>query len=138
MKNTNYAIDYARKVIIITKKFGKLAQDFNTPEAREMEKLFEKYPTFAMEYKKVERSKKTETYKGLTIDRMDKFFNSRVHMAAAGEKETVEADLAQFKKVLEHFGREQYVKVKKWFVDNYAKDYEEWSETKEFDTNREA
>ena len=133
MKNRNYEINYATKVITITKRFAKLAQDFSTPEAKEMEMLLEKYPTFAMEYKKIEKKENVEKYNGLSLETMRIFFESRIRVAM--NEETVaaaKADLENFQRVQQFLGSKQFAKIKKWFIENYREEYKEWSITKEF------
>lgn len=133
MENKNYYIDYTQKVIFIKKRFAKLAQDFSTPEAKEMEMLLEKFPTFTLEYKEIKKNKSAEKYSGLSVGTMRIFFESRIRMATTDEKKNAaEADLNQFNNVLEFLGTKQYAKIKKWFLENYKEEYKEWSITDEF------
>lgn len=134
MENKKYHIDYAKKVIIITKSFAKMAQTFGSPEAEIMERLLTKYPDFKMEYKQIKKNNSAEKYSGLSVETMRIFFESRIRVAAADEvaKEVAQADFERFQSVLEFLGTKQYAKIKKWFLENYKEEYKTWSITDEF------
>lgn len=149
MKNKGYEINFAAKEITITKAFAKLAQDFTTPEAAAMEMLMAKYPSFTMKYKEIKKKANKESYSGLSLGVMKAFFESRIRMAKTKieeaeemteemlaemtkELEKREKEQEAFQNVLEIVGKGKYATIKKWFLDNFKKEYQNWSITEEY------
>lgn len=150
MKNKGFEIDFAAKEITITKRFAKLAQDFSTPEAKEMELLMTKYPAFTMKYKEIQKKANKESYSGLSLDVMKAFFESRIRMAKDKMKESESEEVTEemkkelekrekeqeaFLNVLKVVGKGKYATIKKWFLDNFKAEYQEWSITTEYNVN---
>ena len=78
MKNTReYTINFATETITITKKFGKAASNFDTPEFRTMQLLREQYKGFKFQYKAIKKNENKNSYKGLTIDEMRRFVSTQ-------------------------------------------------------------
>lgn len=117
MKNTtNYTINFTTKEIIITKKFGKAASQIGSPEFMEMGKLRREFSDYKIVYKEIQKKENKKSYKGLTIDEMNRFMSGR-----ANEEQEL------FKKVIDVAANRKgkYAIIKKWFLDNYKEAYEE-------------
>ena len=111
MKKTNgYKVDFAAKVITITKRFGNAAGVLGTPEFEIMQQLRK------FQYKTIERNENKETYKHLTIDEMKRFLSTR---------EDSQSALVQFARVENVVGNRKgkYAVIKKWFLKNYKEEY---------------
>lgn len=113
-KNTNYTINFEAEEIIITKKFGKAASQIGTPEFKVMQQLRKEFTGFSFVYRTIEKKENKKSYKGLSIDEMERFLSNR-------EKE----ELEMFKKVVAVAANRQgkYAIVKKWFLDHYKEAY---------------
>lgn len=113
-KNTNYTINFEAEEIIITKKFGKAASQIGTPEFKVMQQLRKEFAGFSFVYRTIEKKENKKSYKGLSIDEMERFLSNR-------EKE----ELEMFKKVVAVAANRQgkYAIVKKWFLDHYKEAY---------------
>lgn len=113
-KNTGYAINFEKEEITITKKFGKAASQFGTPEFDIMQKLRKDFTGYSFTYKTIEKKENKKSYKGLTIDEMKRFISNRT-----------EKEQEMFKKVLTLAANRQgkYAIIKKWFLDNYKEAY---------------
>lgn len=117
MKKTNgYKVDFAAKVITITKRFGKAAGVLGTPEFEVMQQLRKEYVDYKVQYKTIERNENKQTYKHLTIDEMKRFLSTR---------EDSQFALAQFARVENVVGNKKgkYAIIKKWFLKNYKEEY---------------
>lgn len=115
MNNTReYTINFAMETITITKRFGREASEFDTPEFRTMQMLREQYKGFKFQYKVIKKNKKKKSYKGLTIEEMKRFVETQ-------SKE----ELAVFEKViaLAETKQSKYAIVKKWFMNHYKDAY---------------
>lgn len=115
-KTTGYTIDFATATITITKKFGKAANQFDTPEFKIMQRLREEFAGFKFEYKSIEKKENKKSYRGLTIEEMKRFISTRA-----------EEEQMTFKKVIAIAETKQskYAIVKKWFLDHYKDAYNE-------------
>lgn len=117
MKKTNgYKVDFAAKVITITKRFGNAAGVLGTPEFEVMQQLRKEYADYKVQYKTIERNENKQTYKHLTIDEMKRFLSTR---------EDSQFALAQFARVENVVGNKKgkYAIIKKWFLKNYKEEY---------------
>ena len=117
MKKTNgYKVDFAAKVITITKRFGNSAGVLGTPEFEIMQQLRKEYADYKFQYKTIERNENKETYKHLTIDEMKRFLSTR---------EDSQSALVQFARVENVVGNRKgkYAVIKKWFLKNYKEEY---------------
>ena len=136
----NYAINYEKKEITITKTFAKKASQLNTPEARIMRQLRNEYKDFSFVYRQIDKKENKESYAGLNLTTMKLFFESRIRVEKEsckeelkeGEKLNSEKDYEAFENVKKVVGKGKYATVKKWFLDNFKEEYKEWSITKEF------
>lgn len=125
MKNTReYTINFATETITITKKFGKAASNFDTPEFRTMQLLREQYKGFKFQYKAIKKNENKNSYKGLTIDEMRRFVSTQSN-----------EELVVFDKVvaLAETKKSKYAIVKKWFMNHYKEAYAKEIEAQEID-----
>lgn len=113
-KTTNYTINFETEEIIITKKFGKAASQIGTAEFKVMQQLRKEFAGFSFVYKTIERKENKRSYKGLSIDEMQRFLSGKR-----------EEEQEMFKKVLAVAANKQgkYAIVKKWFLDRYKEAY---------------
>lgn len=115
MKKTNgYKVDFAAKVITITKRFGKAAGVLGTPEFEVMQQLRKEYVDYKVQYKTIERNENKQTYKHLTIDEMKRFLSTR---------EDSQFALAQFARVENVVGNKKgkYAIIKRTTKRNISK-----------------
>lgn len=119
-KNTGYTINFEKEEITITKKFGKAASKFGTPEFDIIQKLRKEFTGYSFTYKTIEKKENKKSYKGLTIDEMKRFISNRT-----------EKEQEMFEKVLTVAANRQgkYAIIKKWFLDNYKEAYSKELET---------
>lgn len=109
-----YEINYAAKEIIITKQFSKAAGVIDSDEYKVMLVLRKDFTDFNFVIKKIEKKEDKVSYKGLSIDEMQRFVNTK-------SKE----DQEMFSKVrkLAEGKKGKYAVVKKWFLDRYKENY---------------
>lgn len=115
MKKTNgYKVDFAAKVLTITKRFGKAAGVLGTPEFEVMQQLRKEYVDYKVQYKTIERNENKQTYKHLTIDEMKRFLSTR---------EDSQFALAQFARVENVVGNKKgkYAIIKRTTKRNISK-----------------
>ena len=115
MNNTrNYTINFETEEIIITKKFGKAASQIGTAENKLLQQLRKEFEGFKIVYKTIDKKENKKSYKGLSIEEMERFVAGRS-----------EEELTLFKKVKEVASSKQgkYAIIKKWFLDKYKEEY---------------
>lgn len=74
-KIENYTFNQFDKTITLTKKFSKAASIMGTAEFKELMGLMEKYPSYTLKVREIQKPEKKETYKGLTAKRMREFIS---------------------------------------------------------------
>lgn len=113
-KTTNYTINFETEEIIITKKFAKASQDLSSAEFKVMQQLRKEFVGFKFAYKTIEKKENKKSYKGLSIEEMQRFISNQT-----------EAEQEMFEKVLAVASNKQgkYAIIKKWFLDNYKEAY---------------
>ena len=118
-KSNGYKIEYATKVIIITRKFAKAAGVLGSPEFKIMQQLRAEFPDFDFQYKTIEKNDSKNTYKNLTVDEMKKYLATR---------EDSKVTLSEFEKVRKLTENKQgkYALIKKWFLGRYKNDYNDY------------
>lgn len=115
MKTNGVSFNHAAKVIIITKAFEKAANNIGSTEYNELVKIRRDFPDYTIKRKEIEKKTSKQTYKGLTVKEMKRFIATR------SEKE-----VELFDKVCKIADSKQgkYAVIKKWFLDNYQKEYD--------------
>lgn len=106
----NYEINHTKGKIIITKAFGKRANDYNSDEYQVLAGLLKDFPTYKVKYKEIKRNSNKNTYAGLTYDRMAEYIQI-----------TNPDMLTQFETVKKVAATQnaRYAFVKKWFLDTF-------------------
>ena len=109
-------INYERKTIEITKAFSKKAKVYNSEEYKELVDACQKFPTYVLtivENKRSNRNNK-ESYKGLTIDFMEKYIESH----STNKDEDLKALRQMTGRVNEGEleNKKNYPDIKKWFL----------------------
>lgn len=116
MNNTKgYAINFVAKEIIITKRFSKAAGVIDSDAYKIMLSLRKDFPDFEIVIKPIEKKENKVTYKGLSIEEMNRFITAN----------RSEEEQELFKKILklQEGKKGKYATVKKWFLDNYKEIY---------------
>lgn len=110
-------IKSSNRTIELTKKFANAAKNYGTVEYRELQEVRKDYPNYKIVTRTV--SKKADSYKGLTLDYMEKYLQKRENKdllvafyAKCGKDENG--------KKVELATSEPYGKIKKWFLENNA------------------
>lgn len=122
-----YELNVAEGKIVITKVFQKKASVYGSNEYNVLVNLRRDLPDYQIEVKEIKKKENKKSYKGLNIDEMKRFINTR------GEEEQ-----QAFEKVLLIAEGKQgkYAMVKKWFLDNYKEIYVPEIETIKIDTEK--
>lgn len=122
-----YELNVAEGKIVITKVFQKKAGVYGSNEYNVLVNLRRDLPDYQIEVKEIKKKENKKSYKGLNIDEMKRFINTR------GEEEQ-----QAFEKVLQIAEGKQgkYAMVKKWFLDNYKEIYVPEIETIKIDTEK--
>ena len=122
-----YELNVAEGKIVITKVFQKKASVYGSNEYNVLVNLRRDLPDYQIEVKEIKKKENKKSYKGLNIDEMKRFINTR------GEEEE-----QAFEKVLLIAEGKQgkYAMVKKWFLDNYKEIYVPEIETIKIDTEK--
>lgn len=122
-----YELNVAEGKIVITKVFQKKASMYGSNEYNVLVNLRRDLPDYQIEVKEIKKKENKKSYKGLNIDEMKRFINTR------GEEEK-----QAFEKVLLIAEGKQgkYAMVKKWFLDNYKEIYVPEIETIKIDTEK--
>lgn len=115
MKTTGVNFNHVAKEITITKAFEKAANVIGSTEYNEIVKIRKDFPDYTIKRKEIEVNKSKQTYKGLTVEEMKRFIATR------SEKE-----VTLFEKVCKIADSKQgkYAVIKKWFLNNYQKEYD--------------
>ena len=110
-------IKSSNRTIELTKKFANAAKNYGTVEYRELQEVRKDYPNYKIVTRTV--AKKSDSYKGLTLDYMEKYLQKRENKdllvafySKCGKDENG--------KKVELAPVEPYGKIKKWFLDNNA------------------
>lgn len=129
-KNEQYHIHHLSKTIYFRKSFLEATGTMETPEYQELMELQRKHPDFKLMQWSIAEPKKKESYKGLTIQRMDTFLkwkyrdNPAEYKAAKEELDAIRGFCKEFHK--ETSGGN----CKKWFLDRYKEEYLNWAKKK--------
>lgn len=108
--------NHATKEIIITKAFETEANEIGSAAYNELVRIRKDFPDYTIKRKEITKKENKKSFKGLTIDEMRRF------LSTVGE-----ADVKLFERVCEIAEGKQgkYAVIKKWFLNNYKKAYEE-------------
>lgn len=113
--NREYTFDYANNTIILTKKFSKEANEFNSAAYKTLKQLIKDFPTYTIKVKEIKKKENKRSYKGLTISEMKRFVEK------IGKKELEEFN--NVKTIAESRSFSSYGTIKKWFLDKYEDAY---------------
>ena len=115
MKTNGVSFNHVAKEVIITKAFEKAANRVGSNEYNELVKIRRDFPDYTIRRKEIEKNTSKQTYRGLTVKEMKRFIATR------SEKE-----VELFEKVCKIADSKQgkYAVIKKWFLDNYQKEYD--------------
>jgi len=113
MKNTNIKLDHANEVIRITKTFERSINQGEKKALRRLGEIKKVFPTYDVVADKITIKKEKQTYKGLTLDRMD-FCIRRI-------TNDNQAAILEFAEIKDYYRGEKayYANVKKWFLKKY-------------------
>ena len=111
--NRGYAIKYETNTITITREFSKRAQEFGSPEYKQLRGLMKDYPQMSIEMRKAAPAKNKECHKGLSYGRMRTYIELICEDSAPwlGKLDTI--------LVLSKCQNGSYSYVKKWFLANF-------------------
>jgi hypothetical protein len=113
-----YTIDFTGETIYITKGFAKAASIVGTEEYNVMVKLRRDCVDYEIKYKTINRKVNKNSYKGLTIEVMKKFIESKG-----------ESNVENFKNI-RIIRDNNYAAIKKWFIEKYADEYKKMGNRK--------
>ena len=109
-------IDFAKKVIMITKKEAKAASKYDTHEYNAIMELQEKHPGFVVVVHEIKSSpKRKSANKGFTYDKMEAYVNR--HGSDLQKQQF--ANLREAAKEMTGGGCATYRFVKEWFDTNF-------------------
>ncbi|MBO5083132.1 MAG: hypothetical protein J6C06_11065 [Lachnospiraceae bacterium] len=113
-KSKGYVLNLVEGKIIITKSFLNKSSEYGSDEYNILVGLRKDFPDFKIEEKKIKTKENKKSYKGLSIEEMRRFVNTR------GKKE-----VEKFEKVcnIAETQKSKYAIIKKWFLDNYKDIY---------------
>lgn len=128
-------VHYDNGTIEICKSFAKRAENPDTKEYKDLQRVVKSYPEFIISVRTIKKNVQKKTYHGLTYAYMERYI--RKHEVGKRLEELL-AELEEMLFIAEcHSKRYRYPVIKKWFLDLYPdvknfgieKDEEETSET---------
>lgn len=130
-KNEQYHIYTLGKAIYFRKSFLEATGTMGTPEYNTLMELQERHPDFKLlPWNIAAPKKKKESYKGLTLERMDAFLKWKYKEDAA-EYKTVKTEFDEIKGFCDEFHKgSSGGNCKKWFVERYKEEYLNWAKIK--------
>lgn len=130
-KIENYTFNQFDKTITLTKKFSKAASIMGTAEFKELMGLMEKYPSYTLKVREIQKPEKKETYKGLTAKKMREFISWQYRE----DTETMKIKINEFdtlEKFYDDFHKtEKHSAMKAWFLKNHKEEYLDWEKAME-------
>ena len=130
-KNEQYHIHHLGRTIYFRKSFLEAAGTRDTQEYQELMELQQMHPDFKlMPWNIAAPKKKKESYKGLTLERMDAFLKWKYKNNQA-EYDAVKSEFDGIKGFCDEFHKgTSGGNCKKWFLDRYKDDYLNWAKKK--------
>ena len=130
-KNERYHIYHQGKAIYFRRSFLEATGNMKNPEYQELMDLQTKHPDFKLlTWNIAKPEKKKESYKGLTIERMDTFLKWKYRDNPAKYK-AEKAELDSIRGFCKDFHKETSGgNCKKWFLDRYKDEYLNWAKKK--------
>ncbi len=114
---TDIRINYETNTITITKKFEKLARNYNTKEYTKLCRVRNQFPDFQVVTHTIKKNSHKESYKGLSYDYMKRYI-IRNEPTATTQKRLQELEDLLF--IAEcHSNSRRYPVIKKWFLETY-------------------
>ncbi len=110
-------INHFEKEILISKSFQKATMNLNNQEAKDLEEVMSKYPTYKVTQRAIKKNPQKETYAGLTYEYM------RDYIILHSTPEEEAAAVAEFDELILvskcHSKAKRYPIIKKWFLAKY-------------------
>ena len=130
-QNEQYHIHTLGKAIYFRKSFLEATGTMGTPEYNTLMELQAKHPNFKLlPWSIAEPKKKKESYKGLTLERMDAFLKWKYKNNQA-DYDAVKAEFDGIKGFCDEFHKgSSGGNCKKWFLERYKDEYLNWAKKK--------
>ena len=108
-------INHFDKEILISKTFQKATMNPNSAEAKDLEEIMNKYPTYKIAQRAIKKSSKKQTYPNLTYEYMRDY----IILNSTPEEET--AAVAEFDHLIliSRCQSNRYPVIKRWFLNKY-------------------
>ena len=106
-------ISHEDRAIVITKKFAKLASEYNTPSYKELRKIKLDFPNYQVVVREV--SKKTSADNKITMSTIERY----IKMHDVDGKIMAEFEKKKNEKVGEKLHKTTFFQIKKWFFETY-------------------
>ena len=119
-KTASYEIDHISATIYVTKAFVKEASILNTPEYKTMLNVRRDNPDYKIEVREIAKKSNKKTYRNLTVENIETFIRNSME-----DKRSVEVRMVELEAVkkLSKSHPSPYAYLKKWFLDEYGKEY---------------